>query len=340
MKIPRQITGHFTRHITRHLTRRTATSAIALSALLMAVGASAQSFPDRPIKLVVPFGAGSFPDIVARVVSEKMSVGLSQPVVVENRLGAGGNVGTEVVVKARPDGYTLLLHSVANATSKALFGNLSFDPLKDLKPITQFAAVGNVLVVNPALPANNLAELLELAKKRPNGLSYASGGNGTTAHLAVELLRSTTRANFVHVPYTNFGQALTDVMGGQADFVMPNIPPTVANIKAGKLRAIAVTTATRSPLLPNVPTLAESGVKGYEVQSWNGLAAPAGTPDAVIQRLHDEAVKALKDPDVQRRLAEQGAEVVGSTPAEYDTFIRAETAKWTRVIRESGVKLQ
>ena len=222
MKIPRQITGHFTRHITRHLTRRTATSAIALSALLMAVGASAQSFPDRPIKLVVPFGAGSFPDIVARVVSEKMSVGLSQPVVVENRLGAGGNVGTEVVVKARPDGYTLLLHSVANATSKALFGNLSFDPLKDLKPITQFAAVGNVLVVNPALPANNLAELLELAKKRPNGLSYASGGNGTTAHLAVELLRSTTRANFVHVPYTNFGQALTDVMGGQADFVMPN----------------------------------------------------------------------------------------------------------------------
>lgn len=336
MKISSQITGNFTKHITR----RTASSAIALSALLAAAGASAQSFPERPIKLVVPFGAGSFPDIVARVVSEKMSVGLGQPVVVENRVGAGGNIGTEVVVKAKPDGYTLLLHSVANATSKALYGNLSFDPLKDLKPISQFTAVGNVLVVNPALPANNLTELLELAKKRPNGLSYASGGNGTTAHLAVELLRSTTKANFVHVPYTNFGQALTDVMGGQADFVMPNIPPTVANIKAGRLRAVAVTTATRSPLLPSVPTLAESGVKGYEVQSWNGLAAPAGTPDALIQRLHDEAVKALKDPDVLRRLAEQGAEVVGSTPTEYDVFIRAETAKWTRVISTSGVKLQ
>lgn len=332
MKIPCQITSRIKRH--------TAAAVTALYALLMVVDASGQSFPDHPIRLVVPFGAGSFPDIVARVVSEKMSVSLSQPVVVENRVGAGGNVGTEVVVKARPDGYTLLLHSVSNATSKALFSNLSFDPLKDLKPITQFASVGNVLVVYPALPASNLVELLELARQRPNGLSYASGGNGTTAHLAVELLRSATRANVVHVPYTNFGQALTDVMGGQADFVMPNIPPTLAIIKAGKLRAIAVTTATRSPLLPNVPTLAESGVKGYEVQSWNGLAAPAGTPDAIIQRLHDEAVKALKHPDVQRRLAEQGAEIVGNTPAEYDTFIRAETAKWTRVIGESGIKLQ
>jgi len=315
----------------------TATLAIAL---FVAVGANAQSFPDRPIKLVVPFGAGSFPDIVARVVSEKMSIGLGQPVVVENRLGAGGNIGTEVVVKARPDGHTLLLHSVANATSKALYGNLSFDPLTDLRPITQFAGVGNVLVVNPSLPVNNLAELIDLSKKRPSGLSYASGGNGTTAHLAVELLRSTSRSNFVHVPYTNFGQALTDVMSGQADFVMPNIPPTLASIKAGKLRAIAVTTSMRSPLLPNIPTLAESGMKGYEVQSWNGLAAPAGTPDVIIQRLHDEAVKALKDPEVQRRLAEQGAEVVGSTPAEYNAFVHAETMKWTRVIRESGVKLQ
>ena len=320
--------------------RRIASAGLGLAAALFALGASAQAYPDRPIKLIVPFGAGSFPDIVARVVAEKMSTGLGQSVVIDNRVGAGGNVGTEAVVRAKPDGYTLLLHSVANATSKGLYANLAFDPLKDLKPITQFAGVGNVLVVNPALPANNLAELLELAKKRPNGLSYASGGNGTTAHLAVELLRANTKANFVHVPYTNFGQALTDVMGGQADFVMPNIPPTVANIKAGKLRAIAVTTATRSPLLPNVPTLAESGVKGYEVQSWNGLAAPAGTPDAIVARLHAEAVKALKDPDVQRRLAEQGAEVVGSTPAEYDAFIRAETDKWTRVVRDSGAKVQ
>lgn len=321
-------------------TRRQVSAGLALSVFFTSLGASAQTFPDKPIRLIVPFGVGSFPDIVARIVGEKMSVNLGQQIVIDNRAGAGGNLGTELVVRAKPDGYTLLLHSVANATSKGLYPNLNFDPLKDLKPITQLAGVGNVLVVNPALPVNNLAELLELAKKRPMGLSYASGGKGTTAHLAVELLRASTKANFVHVPYTNFGQALTDVMGGQADFVMPNIPPTVANIKAGKMRAIAVTTTTRSALLPNVPTLAESGVKGYEVQSWNGLAAPAGTPDALIERLHAEAVKALNDPDVQRRLAEQGAEIVGNTPAQYDAFIRAETSKWTRVIQESGATLQ
>lgn len=314
---------------------------LALAALTLGVtscGASAQSWPDRPIKLIVPFAAGSFPDIVARVVGEKMAAGLKQPVVVDNRPGAGGNIGTEAVVRAPRDGYTLLLHTVANATSKGLYRNLSFDPLKDLKPITQLAYVGNVLVVSPSLPVSTLSQLLELAK-RPHGLTYASGGNGTTAHLAVELLRATTMANLVHAPYKNFGQALMDVMGGQPDFVMPNIPPTMEHIKAGKLKPIAVTSARRSPLLPQVPTMAEAGIAGYEVVSWNGLAAPAGTPDAIISRIHAEAVKALSDPEVKQKLSGQGAELVGSSPAEYEAFTRAETEKWTRVIEQSGAKI-
>ena len=322
------------------ISRTKALTVVALATLSFTPGAFAQTWPDRPIKLIVPFGPGSFPDMVARVVGEKMAANLGQPIVVDNRPGAGGNLGTEAVVRSKPDGYTLLLHSVANATSKALYGNLSFDPLKDLKPVTQLAGVGNVLVVSPSLPVSKLSELIELANKNPNGLSFASGGNGTTAHLAGELLRSITKAHFVHVPYTNFGQALTDVMGGQPDFVIPNLPPTVPQIKGGKLKPIAVTTSKRSALLPNVPTIAESGLKGYEVLSWNGIAAPAGTPEAIVERLHTEAVRALGDPKVQQRLAEQGAEAVGSSPAEYDAFIRSETEKWARVIKESGAKVE
>ena len=320
------------------ITRRHLLACAAFGLAFASFGACAQSWPDRPIRLIVPFAAGSFPDIVARVVGEKMAAGLKQPVVIDNRAGAGGNIGTEAVVKAAPDGYTLLLHSVANATSKGLYRNLSFDPLKDLKPITQLAYVGNVLAVSSSVPATTLAQLLELAK-RPQGLTYASGGNGTTSHLAVELLRAATKANFVHVPYKNFGQALTDVMAGQPDFIMPNIPPTVEHIKGGKLKPIAVTSARRSLLLPNVPTMAEAGIAGFEVVSWNGLAAPAGTPDVVIRRIHAEAVKALADPEVKQKLAAQGAEPVGSLPTEYEAFTRAETDKWARVIEQSGAKI-
>jgi tripartite-type tricarboxylate transporter receptor subunit TctC len=305
---------------------------------LASFAGSAQAWPERPIRIIVPFGAGSFPDVVARVVGDKMSAGLRQPIVVENRPGAGGNIGTEAVINAAPDGYTLLLHSVANATSKGLYRNLPFDPLRDLKPITQLAQVGNVLVVTPSLPVSNFAQFLELSK-RPKGLTYASGGNGTTSHLAVELLRASANANLVHAPYKNFGQALTDVMAGQPEFVMPNIPPTVAHIKGGKLKPIAVTSARRSPLLPDVPTLAESGVAGFDVTSWNGLAAPAATPDAIIRRIHDAAIQALADPEVRQKLGAQGAELVGSTPAEYEAFTRAETEKWARVIEKSGAKL-
>ena len=293
-------------------------------------------WPEKPVRIVVPFGPASFPDIVARVVGQKLSEGLGQPVVIENKPGAGGNIGTEAVVRAKPDGYTLLLHTVANAINASLYRSLPFDASKDLVPVSQIASVSNVLVVPTALPVNSLKELIELARTSRRGLTFASGGNGTTAHLAGQLFKTMAQVKVEHVPYSNFGQALTDVMGGQPDFIIPNIPPTVAHIQGGKFRAIAVTGVKRSALLPEVPTFAEAGLSGYEVSSWNGLAAPAGTPPEVIARLHTEVVKALKDPEVAKKLTAQGAEIVGSTPAAYAALIHAETTKWRGVVRDAG----
>lgn len=316
----------------------------AMLGLALAAGAGsgssvAQGYPDRPIKLVVPFGPGSFPDIVARVVGQKMGDNLGQPLVVDNRVGAGGNLGTEAVTAARPDGYTVLLHTVANAINRSLYRKLNHDPLRDLVPVSQLASVGNVLVVPASLGVATMAEFLALANKRRPGLSFASGGNGTTSHLAGQLLKSMARVDIEHVPYKNFGQALTDVMGGQPEFVIPNLPPVLPHIQAGKFRALAVTSAKRSPLLPEVPTLAESGLPGFEVASWNGIAVPAGTPRVVVDRLHAEVVKALRDPEVQKKLSAQGAELVGSSPEEYARLVQAETAKWARVVAEAGAQL-
>ena len=310
-----------------------------LTGLLAGTPVLAQTYPDKPIRLIVPFAAGSFPDTVARIVGQKMSEGLGQPIVVDNRAGAGGNIGTEAVVTAKPDGYTVLLHTVANAINKSLYRKLSFDPVKDLAPVSQIASVDNVLVVPPSLNVSTLAEFLDLARRRQPPLTFASGGNGTTSHLAGQLLKSMAKVNLEHVPYKTFGQALIDVMAGQPDFVIPNIPPTIPHIQSGRLKAIAVTGAKRSPLLPQVPTFAEAGVAGYEVSSWNGLAVPVGTPASVIARLHAEVVKALKDPEVAGKLAAQGAQIVGSTPAEYAALIDSETAKWARVVSEAGAQL-
>lgn len=323
----------------RTLTRAPAAALHALLIGLLSAPVFAQAYPDKPIRLIVPFAAGSFPDIVARVVGQKMSEGLGQPVVVDNRVGAGGNIGTEAVVTAKADGYTVLLHTVANAINRSLYRKLSFDPLKDLTPVSQIASVDNVLVVPSTLNVSTLGEFLDLARKRQPSLTFASGGNGTTSHLAGQLLKSMTKVNLEHVPYKNFGQALTDVIAGQPDFVIPNIPPTIPHIQSGRLKAIAVTGAKRSPLLPQVTTFAEAGVAGYEVSSWNGLAVPAGTPPTVITRLHAEVVKALKDPEVSSKLTAQGAQIVGSTPAEYAALIVSETAKWAKVVSEAGAQL-
>ena len=293
-------------------------------------------WPEKPVRIVVPFGPGSFPDIVARVVGQKMSEQLGQSVIFDNKPGAGGNIGTDAVVRAKPDGYTLLLHTVANAINASLYRSLPFDASKDLVPVSQIASVSNVLVVPSALPVKTLKELIELARTSRQGLTFASGGTGTTAHLAGQLFKTMAQVKVEHVPYANFSQALTDVMSGQPDFVIPNIPPTIPHIQGGKFRAIAVTGAKRSALLPEVPTFAEAGLSGYEVSSWNGLAVPAGTPPEVIARLHAEVVKALMDPEVAKKLTAQGAEIVGSTPAAYASLIKAETAKWRGVVRDTG----
>ena len=311
--------------------------AVAFCAVAPLTASAQDTYPNRPVKIIVPFAAGAFPDTVARLVGEKMAEGLGQPVVVENRVGAGGNIGTEAVVRAAPDGYTLLLHTVANVINKSLYRKLSFDAQKDLTPIGQIAAVGNVLVASPQVPANTLPELIALS--RNSSLSFASGGNGTTAHLAGQLLKTMAKIPVEHVPYSNFGQAMTEVIAGQPQFVIPNLPPTVQHIKSGRLKALAVTSAKRSTLLPDVPTFAEAGLPGYEVSSWNGLAAPARTPPEIINRLSAELAKALNDPEVMKKLAAQGADIVTGSPAAYAAFIDAETVKWSVVVKEAGAQV-
>lgn len=306
---------------------------------LLPVVVGAQGYPDKPVRLIVPFGAGSFPDVVARTVGQKMAEGLGQPVVIDNRVGAGGNIGSEAVVKAAPDGHTILLHTVANAINKSLYRNLSFDPVRDLAPVGQIAVAANVLAVPPSLGVTTFGDFLARARTRRPELAFASGGNGTTSHLAAQLLKSMAKFGAEHVPYKNFSQALTDVIAGQPQFVIPNLPPTMPHIQSGRLRALAVTGARRSALLPEVPTVAESGLAGYEVSSWNGLAVPVGTPAEIVRRLHAELVRALRDPAVARSLGAQGAEIIGSGPGEYGALIEAEAAKWARVISEAGAQV-
>lgn len=310
-----------------------------LGALLLALPHVAFAQTAVPLRIVVPFGPGSFPDAVARIVGQKMADNLGRPLVVDNRAGAGGNLGTEAVVTARADGNTLLLHTVANAINKSLYRKLPFDAQRDLTPIVQLASVGNVLVVPPSLGVGGAAEFFNLARARKQGLAFASGGPGTTSHLAGQLLKTMGKVELNHIPYKNFNQALTDVIAGQPDFVIPNLPPTLPHIQSGRLRALAVTSARRSGLLPEVPTLAETGLAGYEVSSWNGLAAPVGTPPDVIARLNAEAARALKDPEVAKKLQAQGAEIGGGTAAEYTAWIASETAKWARVVADSGAQV-
>ena len=312
--------------------------ALLLLGTTLAQPAAAQAYPTRPIRIIVPFAAGAFPDIVARVVGQKMGANMGQPVVVDNRPGAGGNTGTEAAIRATPDGYTLLLNSVANAIGKSLYPNLTFDPARGVLPVSQITSVSNVLVVPPGSGIATLPELLALARTRK--LKFASGGNGTTSHLAGEMLKMAAKVDMEHIPYRNFGQALTDTMAGRVDFVIPNIPPTVQQIQAGQLRAIAVTGEHRSALLPNVPTMAEAGMAGFLVASWNGLAAPLGTPRPIIDRLNAEVAKALQDPDVVRSLAEQGADIVRGTPEQYGALMDAEVARWAAVVAAAGAEVK
>lgn len=315
-------------------------SALLLSALLYGavLPATAQNYPVKPVRLVVPFPPGGPTDIVARLMTPKMAESLGQQVVVENRGGAGGAIATEQVAKAAPDGYIIIMGTIGGlAVAKSLNPALGYDTLRDLAPITQSVTVTSILVVHPSVPAKNVRELLALAKKQAGKLNYASSGNGTVTHLAGELLKLMGKVDIAHVPYKGGAPALVALVSGEVDMSYENSLIITPHIKSGKVRGLAVTGAKRSALLPELPTIGET-LTGYSANGWYGLLAPAGTPRPVITRLHAEAVKALRAPDVSDKLAGQGAEPVASTPEEFTAFIRSEIDKWAKLVKAANMR--
>ena len=323
-------------------TRRTLLAAFALGTLAATGTAAAQTaFPLRPVTLIVPFPAGGSTDLVARAVATKMGDILGQPMVIVNLEGSGGNVAAATAARAEPDGYTLLMGTAAtHAINPALYRSMPYDPVADFAPISLLVAVPNVLVVHPDFPAGDVAQLIALLKANPGKYSYASAGVGTPGHLSGELFKSMAGVDMVHVPYKGGGPALVDVMEGYVPMMFDNLPSSTEPIRAGKLRGLAVTTAQRAASMPDLPTVAESGLPGYETYSWNALFAPAGTPPAVIARLNEAAVAALADPELKAKLEGLGATVVGSTPEQLAAHVRAELAKWAPVVAASGAQIE
>ena len=297
----------------------------------------AQAWPSKPIRWIVPFAPGGTTDILARTIAEKLTPALGKPVIVENNPGAGGSVGATQTAKAAPDGYTIMGGTIStHAINASLYKQLPYDPVKDFVPITLIARVPNLLVVNPEVPAKSVKELIALLKANPGKYTFASSGNGTSQHLSGELFKSMAGVDMQHIPYKGSPPALQDVVGGQVTMTFDNITTAWPLAKAGKLRALAVTTAKRSPIAPDVPTLAESGLAGYEVGSWQGVFAPAGTPPDVVKRLNTEIVKIINMPDVRAKLEALGAEPVGNSSDEFATIVKSEVAKWAKVVKESG----
>ena len=320
-----------------HSLRGRTLAAVAIAG--MALAAHAQDYPARPIRVIVPFSPGGAVDGPMRIVAQELGKRLNQQVVVENKPGAGATLGTEIVAKAAPDGYTLLLASQTNAISASLYKTLTYDPIEDFAPISLIGREPGVLVVHPSLPAKTFAELLAYAKERPGKLDYASSGNGSGQHLFMALLLTSTGMQMNHIPYKGSGQATADLLGGQVLVSIPGTAGMVGHIKAGKLRALAVTGAQRSPQLPDVPTVMESGVPNYEAYVWLGLLAPKGTPQPIIDKLHRELIQALATTEVKTYMSNSGIELVGSTPAEFNRFFRAEKDLWAKVVRDTGAKV-
>lgn len=301
--------------------------------------AHAEAYPTKPVKLVVPYPPGGPTDIVARVVAQKLSEQTGQQFIVDNRPGAGGNTGAELVARSAPDGYTLLIATTAHAINPSLFKNLGYRLTRDLAPVSLLTSGPLVIVANPALPAKNVAELVALARTRPGQLNFASSGNGQSTHLAAELFASMAGVKMTHIPYKGSAPALTDVMGGQAQLMFDTMLSAMPHVKGGKLKALAVTSAQRSPAAPDVPTVAESGVpglQGYEAIAWNGLLAPAGTPPEVVARLNAELKKALTLPEVKDKFAAQGFAATWNTPEAFGGFMNTEVEKWAQVVKVSG----
>jgi len=310
-------------------------------ALLGAPSALAQApFPTKPVRLVVPFPAGGTTDILARAAAQKLSETLGQQVIVDNRPGAGGNIGAELVAKAPADGYTLLMGTVGtHAINPSLYAKMPYDHVKDFAPVILVAGVPNVLVVNPDLPFKTVADVVAYAKANPGKLNFASSGSGTSIHLSGELFKVMAGVQMTHVPYKGSAPALTDLIGGQVQLMFDNLPSALPQIKGGKLRAVAVTSTTRAAALPDVPTVAESGLPGFESSSWFGILAPAGTPKDIIAKINTDVQKWLSTPEAKEKLLGQGAIAAGGSPDDFAKHIQAETAKWAKVVKESGAKV-
>ena len=312
--------------------------AAALLALAAAAPAAAQSYPAKPLRFVVPFPPGGGNDIVGRVVAQKLAEGLGQTVIVDNRGGAGGTLGTDLVAKAPADGYTLLINNISLAVNATLFQKLPYDTLHDLAPITLVGRQPNILVVHPSVPAKTVRELLALARAKPRQINYGSGGIGTASHLATELLQLMTTTSMVHVPYKGLGPALTDLMGGQIQLIISTMASALPQVKSGRLRPLAVTTAKRSNFFPEIPTLDEAGVRGYEFNTWYGLLTAGKTPPAVIEQINREMARVAEAPAVRDQFVPQGIEATHTTPAEFGAYLKSEVEKWGKVVKASGAK--
>ena len=321
---------------------------IRLASLLLAAGVLATiagaayaqpAYPNKPIRLVVPFSAGGPTDVLARAIGQKLNDSLGQPVIVENRPGAGGNIASDFVAKAPPDGYTLILGTVGtHAINASLYSKLPFDTVRDFTPVALVASATIVMVVHPSVPAKTVKELLALAKSKPHQLNFASPGSGTPQHLAGELFKTVAGVEIVHVPYKGAAPALTDLLGGQVSLGFVSLPAALPYVKAEKLMALGVTASKRSAVAPEVPTIAESGLPGYEVENWYGVLAPPGTPKEIVYKLNTEIMKLLQTQDIKERLNNQGFEILQSTPEQFVAFIKLELVKWAKVVKLSGAK--
>jgi tripartite-type tricarboxylate transporter receptor subunit TctC len=320
--------------------RKTLIAALTGLALFAAAvpSAHAQSWPSRGIRIIVPFAPGGSTDVFARLIGERLQTTLGQPVVVDNRAGAGGNIGADAVAKAPPDGYTLLMATTGvMAINNAMYKNLSYDAEKDLKPVIYIASITNVLIVPADSPLKSVPDVIAAAKAAPGKLSFASSGSGSSTHISAELFRLMTGTELLHIPYKGSGAAMPDLISGRVSMMFENMPGVVGYIKAGKVKVLAVTGAQRTPALPDVKTVAESGVPGYESLSWSGIAAPAGTPPEVVARLNREINTILANPEMKQKLAEQGADAVGGTPEAFSAHIARERQKWSKVVRDAAI---
>jgi tripartite-type tricarboxylate transporter receptor subunit TctC len=312
----------------------------ALAAMVAGGVAAADTWPSRPIRIVAPSTPGDAPDVIARLLAERLSGALGTQVIVENHPGAGGVVGSDMVAKAPADGYTLIIGNAgSHGINAAVYTKLPYDIQRDFVAVSEVAVSPNILVVNPAIPATNLQQFIAYAKSRPGQLSYASGGNGSSAHMSMELFKSMAGVDLVHIPYKGSSPALTDVASGQVAAMFVNLPPALPLVKAGKLRPLAVTTRTRSPLLPDVPTVQESGLPNYETVAWFGILAPAATPKQIVVRLSTEIAKIVRTPEMRERLLSLGAEPVGGTPEEFSIIIGRDIAKWMPLAKSVGIKV-